>query len=226
MEVVKFKGGFDRNFRHVIYDIKSKEAIVIDPFPIDNYFIKTQKLGLKIIGVLNTHSHFDHISGNEFFKRHGINLIKNEKVINLGDTKIKVIETPGHSKDSVCFYADEKLFTGDTLFVGGIGASFNKEDEKQEFESLKKIIKLPDETINGADQKYGRRDPPDHIECFSKGFQKINVGSIRKPFIQNGFHGQDQEQNTGCFRKPEDSGNPVPKFPDGACDKEQNNQKG
>ncbi|MFA5019728.1 MAG: hydroxyacylglutathione hydrolase family protein [Candidatus Pacearchaeota archaeon] len=158
MEVVKFKGGFDRNFSYLIYN-KSMNAFVIDPFPIKDYFEKAKELNVKIIGILNTHNHFDHTSGNEFFKNKGIDLISNKnKIIKLGEEKIEVIETPGHTKDSVCFYADGKLFTGDTLFVGGIGATFSKEDEKKEFESLKKLIKLPDKTAIYPGHDYGDKE--------------------------------------------------------------------
>jgi glyoxylase-like metal-dependent hydrolase (beta-lactamase superfamily II) len=76
MKVVKFKGGFDRNFSYLIYN-ESKKAFVIDPFPISDYFEKAKELNVKIVGVLNTHSHFDHTEGNIMFKNNGIELISN-----------------------------------------------------------------------------------------------------------------------------------------------------
>jgi len=48
-------------------------------------------------------------------------LLKNGDVINIGETPLKVIHTPGHTRGSICLYTDGHLFTGDTLFVGAVG---------------------------------------------------------------------------------------------------------
>ena len=48
-------------------------------------------------------------------------LLKDGDIINIGRTKLTVIHTPGHTKGSICLYTPGHLFTGDTLFVGGVG---------------------------------------------------------------------------------------------------------
>jgi len=82
-------------------------------------------------------------------------------------SKLKIIYSPGHTPGSVCFYfEDEKIiFTGDTLFKSGIGRyDFSYSDKKKLFESLKKILSLPDETIIY----------PGHGEETTVGIEKIN----------------------------------------------------
>jgi glyoxylase-like metal-dependent hydrolase (beta-lactamase superfamily II) len=82
-------------------------------------------------------------------------------------SKLKIIYSPGHTPGSVCFYfEDEKIiFTGDTLFKDGIGRyDFSYSDKKKLFESLKKILSLPDETIIY----------PGHGEETTVGIEKIN----------------------------------------------------
>ena len=149
MKVITFKGGYDRNFSYLIYDSKSKDAFVIDPFDdISLYLNKAKDVSINIAGVLNTHGHFDHIQGNKAFESHGIKVISNDKSpINLGNVDIKVIKTPGHTKDSICFYIDRKVFTGDTLFVSKIGGTGTQEEAKEQFISLKKLTELLDNTI-------------------------------------------------------------------------------
>jgi Zn-dependent hydrolases, including glyoxylases len=91
----------------------------------------------------------------------------NNKKFHVSRLTFDVISTPGHTPGSVCFYfEDEKIiFTGDTLFKSGIGRyDFSYSDKKKLFESLKKILSLPDETIIY----------PGHGEETMVGIEKIN----------------------------------------------------
>lgn len=145
MEVEQFRGGENRNFSYLVYS--DKQAVVIDPFEdISIYQEKAQEIGVEIIGVLNTHTHSDHTEGNKPFREEGVQRLQGD--ISLGEESIQEIKTPGHTNDSVCYYADKKLFTGDTLFVGKIGYARDKEQAKKQYESLQKLIKkLPEETV-------------------------------------------------------------------------------
>jgi Zn-dependent hydrolases, including glyoxylases len=91
----------------------------------------------------------------------------NNKTFHVSRFTFDIIFTPGHTPGSVCFYfEDEKIiFTGDTLFKDGIGRyDFSYSDKKKLFESLKKILSLPDETIIY----------PGHGEETTVGIEKIN----------------------------------------------------
>ncbi|WP_455544559.1 MBL fold metallo-hydrolase [Intestinibacter sp.] len=69
-------------------------------------------------------------------------------IIKLGDLKLKIIHTPGHTKGGMCIKVDENIFTGDTLFAGGIGRTdFYGGDYKQIMKSLKKLAKYDDNAV-------------------------------------------------------------------------------
>jgi glyoxylase-like metal-dependent hydrolase (beta-lactamase superfamily II) len=74
-------------------------------------------------------------------------LLKDNNMIDIGELKLKVIKTPGHSKGSICLYGNGVLFSGDTLFAGTYGRTDipgGSEEEMQE--SIKKLMELPDGT--------------------------------------------------------------------------------
>lgn len=76
-------------------------------------------------------------------------LIEEGEYISVGQLNLLVLETPGHSLGSVCFYlpSEKVIFTGDTLFKGSIGnVSFPYSSEEKMWESLQKIERLPKET--------------------------------------------------------------------------------
>lgn len=97
---------------------KDGQAIIIDPGD-EETKIEQKLIGLKVIGILLTHSHFDHTGALSYFENK-YQIKHNEKIEGL---TYEVIKTPGHSKDSLTFYfPDEKvMFTGDFLFQGTIG---------------------------------------------------------------------------------------------------------
>ena len=138
--------GYDNNFTYIIGDEETKNAIVVDPAgsneKVEN---EARDNGLRIKYIINTHSHEDHTIGNNYFLKRGARLMDED--FNLGKIQIKMIRTPGHSPDSKCILAENKLLTGDTLFVGSIGAvHFEGGSEKEMRKSLNKLMKL-DPTI-------------------------------------------------------------------------------
>ncbi len=103
-----------------------KEAVVIDPGGDSNLIlsqIKKAKVSPKF--VVNTHSHFDHTDANsEILSATGAKLLKNLKEgdeVKVGSEKLAVIETPGHTDDSVSLFGKDFIITGDVLFLGGYG---------------------------------------------------------------------------------------------------------
>ena len=75
--------------------------------------------------------------------------INDEEIISLGKSKIKVIHTPGHTQGGVCFYVNENLFSGDTIFKESIGRTdLPGGDYDQIIDSIQqKILTLPNDTI-------------------------------------------------------------------------------
>lgn len=136
MKVHQIQVGNMQNFTYVVEDEETDEAIVIDPsWDLDQIEQIIQRNNLKIKYIVNTHHHFDHTLGNEgMVKLTNAKIIQHEKselkhditvkdgdVIEFGNSKLTVLHTPGHSKDSMCLIGDGKIFSGDTLFVGNCG---------------------------------------------------------------------------------------------------------
>jgi len=74
--------------------------------------------------------------------------LEDQQTLKFDNLVFQVISTPGHTPGSVCFATDHSLFTGDTLFAHGIGRTdFSYSNEKDLKKSLKKINRLPGETL-------------------------------------------------------------------------------
>ena len=172
--------GSMENFSYLIGDEDSKEGAVVDPgWEAGKILDIVKKHGLNVKIILMTHSHYDHsdalkeiadatdaivyvheMEESEVKKLEisGIKAIKDNDEIKIGKIKIKVIHTPGHSPGSVCFLVDNKLITGDTLFVGNIGRTdLPGGDVKIMTESLKKLKKLDDDIEVYPGHDYGSK---------------------------------------------------------------------
>jgi hydroxyacylglutathione hydrolase len=150
------------NFTYLIADEKTKEAAVVDSsYNADEIIkiLKTQNLRLKY--VINTHGHSDHTAGNTELKSiFGAKIVADKlskvncdvwvedgDVIKIGPISLKIIYTPGHTVDSICILVDnQKLLTGDTLFVGECGRTdMPGGNSKSMYDSLfNKILELED----------------------------------------------------------------------------------
>lgn len=127
--------------------IKNNTAIIIDPG--DDYLDIKEAIGEnKVLAVLITHSHFDHIGAlRNFLTKSSIKIFKKssleEKEYTIGDFKFKCIYTPGHSKDSVSFFFEENncMFVGDFIFKESIGRTdLPGGDNNDMKESLNKLL--------------------------------------------------------------------------------------
>lgn len=160
------------NFTYIIADEETREAAVIDSsYNADEIMktIKTQKLQLKYI--INTHGHSDHTAGNtELQSIFGAKIVAHKQskmssdlpvdesnILSVGKNSIKIIYTPGHTADSICLLVnDQKLLTGDTLFVGECGRTdFPGGNTKNMYESLNRLIKLNDNVEVYPGHDYG-----------------------------------------------------------------------
>jgi hydroxyacylglutathione hydrolase len=164
----QIESGGDRNYAYLVACEKTKEGALVDPSPDPSRVIKTVKEeDVEIKYVINTHSHFDHSQGNDYFRGAGrektvtfINCgpdteVREGESLNLGDIILEFMHTPGHTPDSICIKVMDKLITGDTLFVGKVGGTYSEEDARKEFESLKKIMTLAPDTEVWPGHNYG-----------------------------------------------------------------------
>ena len=138
-----------------LYRYDEKNAFVVDPGEARAVLKALEKHSLNLTHALATHHHFDHIAGIKEIKgKTGCDVIAANKTgtLTIGDMDIQIIDTPGHTQDSVCYYAqpagdqEAVLFTGDTLFIGGCGRPIDC-DARTMWNSLQKIAALPDETL-------------------------------------------------------------------------------
>jgi glyoxylase-like metal-dependent hydrolase (beta-lactamase superfamily II) len=164
-----FKQFFDEvscTYTYLISSGKGREALVIDPVieKINEYILYLKKLDLKLVKVIDTHIHADHISGlNELHKKTNCVTIMGDKspseIVTLkvkDNEKIKIenieltsIYTPGHTSCSYSFLMNDRIFTGDTLLINGTGRTdFQNGDPIAQYHSLfGRILKLSDETF-------------------------------------------------------------------------------
>ena len=174
MIVKQIPVGSMANFTYVIADEKSKLAAVIDPsWDLEKVLNALKTNELKVKYIINTHTHFDHVLGNEQLAAltdAEIIMHKNSQLdkdiavddgdtIDLGNISMKVMYTPGHSKDSICLLAENKLFTGDTLFVGSCGrVDLPGGSASELYDSLfGKLVKLDDRIEVYPGHDYGSK---------------------------------------------------------------------
>jgi hydroxyacylglutathione hydrolase len=139
----------------------NKEAMAVDGGAWQEIlaFLETHNLTLKF--VTNTHQHYDHTLGNDQLLRktkakylNSATLTNNQEIIIDGDTVV-VYRTPGHTSDSICFHTGTILVTGDTLFNGTVGNCFS-DDQKSFYQSIQRLMTLPDDTKIYAGHDYIR----------------------------------------------------------------------
>ena len=164
-----FKQLFDKKsstYTYLIASNKGREALIIDPVleNINTYVNLLKELDLKLVKVIDTHIHADHITAlNELNKRTNCTRIMGEKSksevvdlkvkendkIDIDKISLKAIYTPGHTDCSYSFLMKDRVFTGDTLLINGTGRTdFQNGDPFQSYDSIfNKILKLPNNTI-------------------------------------------------------------------------------
>ena len=164
-----FKQVFDTKtstYTYIIASAKGREAVIIDPVieNVDEYIQLLNELDLKLVKVIDTHIHADHVTGASKLKQ-ATNCttlmgehtpadmveikVKDNELIKIDGLKIKSLYTPGHTSDSYSFLLDNYLFSGDTLLINGTGRTdFQNGSSKDAYNSLfNNILKLPEETL-------------------------------------------------------------------------------
>ena len=164
-----FKQLFDQKsstYTYLIASSKGREALVIDPVleNISEYIHLLKELNLKLVKVIDTHIHADHVTGASKLKditqcstimgdhtpADSVEIrVKDDEYISLDHLRIKAIYTPGHTSDSYSFLMNNYLFSGDTLLINGTGRTdFQNGNAKDAYNSIfNKLLKLPEETL-------------------------------------------------------------------------------
>ena len=164
-----FKQLFDKKSSTYTYLISSgvgREALIIDPVleNVNHYIQLLKELDLKLVKVIDTHIHADHISGMSELRnktncvtvmgdKTPIDIVsmkvRDNEFINIDGLKLKALYTPGHTFESFSFFMNDRVFTGDTLLIGGTGRTdFQNGDPYESYKSIFNILlKLPDKTL-------------------------------------------------------------------------------
>jgi len=213
-----FKQLFDTKsstFTYLIASSKGSEALIIDPVleNVDLYINLLKKLDLKLVKVIDTHIHADHITGaSKLNKKTSCSIImgehtpaesvqikiKDEEIINIDDLEIRAIHTPGHTEDSYSFLMNGCLFSGDTLLINGTGRTdFQNGNAKDSYDSIfNKLLKLPEETLlypahdyNGKKvsslSKEKKNNPRLQVKSVDEYIEIMNNLNLSKPTLMD-----------------------------------------
>jgi glyoxylase-like metal-dependent hydrolase (beta-lactamase superfamily II) len=152
-------------YTYLLGDEQTREALLIDPVreQVDRDVKLVGELGLKLAFVLDTHTHADHVTGaGELRARTGARTGGSRKAapcadlhvgdgerIQIGGIELVVLETPGHTDDSVSYLVGDRVFTGDALLIRGAGRTdFQNGDAAALYRSLTEVLfALPDATL-------------------------------------------------------------------------------
>ncbi len=164
-----FKQVFDEKsstYTYIIASAKGREAVIIDPVieNVESYIKLLQELDLKLVKVIDTHIHADHVTGASKLKQvtncstlmgehtpaDAVEIkVKDDEIIKIDQIEIKAMYTPGHTSDSYSFLMKNYLFSGDTLLINGTGRTdFQNGSSKDAYNSIfNRLLKLPEDTI-------------------------------------------------------------------------------
>jgi len=183
MKIHSFTIGPLETNAYLVVDEGSHQVLLIDPgLESEGIYDVLLEERLELSAILNTHGHFDHVSGNAFFKaktgkpvlihRDDVTLMSQAAVqalaygfqvstpplpdrllaegdeVVIGDTRFRVLHTPGHTPGGICLYGEGVVFVGDTLFAGSIGRTdIPGGSHEGLLASIRsKLLSLPDET--------------------------------------------------------------------------------
>jgi len=164
-----FRQVFDNKsstYTYLIASAKGREAVIIDPVieNVQSYIELLNELDLKLVKVIDTHIHADHVTGasklklatncstlmGEHTPADAVEIkVKDDEIIKIDQIEIRAMYTPGHTSDSYSFLMNNCLFSGDTLLINGTGRTdFQNGSSKDAYNSLfNKLLKLPDDTM-------------------------------------------------------------------------------
>ncbi len=153
-------------YTYLIASTNGREAVIIDPVieNVSEYIQLLKELDLKLVKVIDTHIHADHVTAASKLKQatncatlmgehtpaDAVEIkVKDNEMINIDDLNIKSIYTPGHTSESYSFLLDNHLFSGDALLINGTGRTdFQNGNSRDSYHSIfDKLLKLPEDTL-------------------------------------------------------------------------------
>ena len=153
-------------YTYIISSGKGREALIIDPVleKTDQYISLLTQLELRLVKVIDTHIHADHISGlaelrdrtkcitimGEQAPADVVSMhVKDNENISIENITLQALYTPGHTDDSYSFLMNDRVFTGDTLLIKGTGRTdFQNGNSYEQYHSIfDRLLKLPEETF-------------------------------------------------------------------------------
>ena len=209
-----FKQVFDKKsstYTYLIASSRGREALIIDPVleNVNDYIKLLNNLNLKLVKVIDTHIHADHVTGasklkditqcstimGEHTPAETVEIkVKDDELIKLDNLNLRAMYTPGHTSDSFSFLMDNYLFSGDTLLINGTGRTdFQNGNAKDSYNSIfNKLLKLPDETLVYPAHDYKgekvstigkerKQNPRLQVSCVDEYIEIMNNLDLKKP---------------------------------------------
>ena len=169
-----------QNFVYLIGDREAKECAVVDPaWDVEAVLRQAREDGMTVRHALVTHGHYDHVNGLpellektdaqafinekevEFFKisRSNVKPVRSGETLQIGEIVIRFIHTPGHTPGSQCFHVENRLVSGDTLFINACGrCDLPGGDPAEMYRSLtQRLMKLDEGTMLLPGHNYDER---------------------------------------------------------------------
>lgn len=189
-------------FTYLLACEKTKQAVLIDTVEseVPIYLKELEAQGLKLVYTLETHVHADHVTGADTLRQKlgsksvvhrdagamcGDLLVTDGVHIIVGTIDLEVRYTPGHTNGCISFFAGDRIFTGDSLLIGGCGRTdFQQGDSGQLFDSIhNQIFSLPDEVIVYPGHDYNG-NTQSTVGEERKNNKRLGGGKSREDFIQ------------------------------------------